>query len=587
MSAPSIKSGGDHEQASIDSDELQLQQLGYKQTLHRTWHLLENFAASFCALNFIGGVRSAFFLGLQAGGPAAVWSSYLISMVFMFITAGVLAEICSALPLSGSIYIWAAESAGPKYARFFGFLVAWWSTTAWMTFTAGNCQATANYIVSQLAVWEVDFPGGIANDNVKWRAFVWAISEAMLLLSVAINYLPPKWYKGVFRFAIFIIMLDFFLCLIWLPIAVHNTYGFRSAKFVFTSTYNGTGAPAGWNWILSFLFTAGTLTGFDASGHVAEETKHANVIASRGMITSTVATGVCGFITTILFLFCIPDLDTFFALDAPQPFVQVYALALGKGPSVFMTIIATIGLILNTSIAVVASSRLLFAVARDGVLPLSWWVGRVDDNRQPRNAVTVMFLFAATLLCTILPSQVAFTSLISAGGVPTIAAYGLIALLRLTLTPHAFKSSHYYLGRWARPMYLCTVLFNGLVFAVMISPFYFPVTAETFNFACVILGLVTIFAILSWYFIPPEKWLRQEQIERALHSAEGHPDPVEGEAHRSLACSASRPHTKRIRNTRRKLAQFLASNYDLVSVFFCLLNYCRPWKWVYVYVLFF
>lgn len=161
--------------------------------------------------------------------------------------------------------------------------------------------------------------------------------------------------------------------------------------------------------------------------------------------------------------------------------------------------------------------------------------------------MTVMFVFAATLLCTILPSQVAFTSLISAGGVPTIAAYGLIALLRLTLTPHAFKSSYYYLGRWARPMYLSTVLFNGLVFAVcclefsrplrrvdersgiqvMISPFYFPVTAETFNFACVILGSVTIFAILSWYFIPPEKWLRQEQVERALHSAEGHPDPVE------------------------------------------------------------
>src|SRR5579863_9759604 len=67
-------------------------------------------------------------------------SSYLITMVFMFITAFVLAEICSALPLSGSIYIWAAESAGPKYARFFGFVVAWWSTTAWMTFTAGNCQ---------------------------------------------------------------------------------------------------------------------------------------------------------------------------------------------------------------------------------------------------------------------------------------------------------------------------------------------------------------------------------------------------------------------------------------------------------------
>jgi translation initiation factor 5B len=221
-----------------------------------------------------------------------------------------------------------------------------------------------------------------------------------------------------------------------------------------------------------------------------------SVVAGRGILSSAIATGVLGFITTILFLFCIPDLDTFFALNAPQPFVQMYALAFGKGPSVFMTIIAVLGLIMvrgsshlsvllplwakrshharcpclpahqNTSIAVVASSRLIFAVARDGVLPLSGWIGRVNADKQPRNAVTVMFVFAAVLLCTILPSQVAFTSLISAGGVPTIAAYGLIALLRLTFTPHAFKTSHFYLGRWARPMYLSTVLFNGLVFSV-------------------------------------------------------------------------------------------------------------------------
>ena len=121
-----------------------------------------------------------------------------------------------------------------------------------------------------------------------------------------------------------------------------------------------------------------------------------------------------------------------------------------------------------------ASSRLVFAVARDGVLPLSGWIGRVTPDGQPRNAVTVMFVFAAALLCTILASQVAFTSLVSAGGVPTIAAYGLIALLRLTQTPHAFKSSHFHLGRWARPMYLSTVLFNGLVFAVRSLFFFFP-----------------------------------------------------------------------------------------------------------------
>ncbi|KAI0029390.1 amino acid transporter [Vararia minispora EC-137] len=442
-------------------------------------------------------------------------------MFFMFITAAVLAEVCSALPLSGSIYIWAAESAGPKYARFFGFIVAWWSTTAWSTFVAGNCQTTANYIVSQLAIWEVDFPGGVGNGNIQWRTLIWGVSEAMLILSIVINYLPPKWYSGIFRFSLGLMLVDFFLCVIWFPIAANNSYGLRTAKEVFTTTYNGTGAPAGWNWILSFLFTAGTLTGFDASGHIAEETKNASVIAGRGILWSAIATGVLGFATTILFLFCTPDLETVFALNAPQPFVQIYALALGKRASIFMTILAVLGLIMNTSIAVVAASRLIFAVARDGVLPLSSWLGRVDEQGQPRNAVTLIFGFAALLLCTILPSQVAFTSLVSAGGVPTIAAYALIAGLRLFCTPNVFKTSHFYLGKFRKPMYAAAALFNVLIVAVLVSPYFFPVTADTFNFAPVIFGAVTIFGVLSWWFTPKEKWLRQEQIEQALRYTEG------------------------------------------------------------------
>lgn len=71
-----------------------------------------------------------------------------------------------------------------------------------------------------------------------------------------------------------------------------------------------------------------------------------SVVAAKGIFASALATGVLGFITSILFLFCTPDLDTLFALEAPQPFVQIYALALGKGPSIFMTAIAVIGLMM-------------------------------------------------------------------------------------------------------------------------------------------------------------------------------------------------------------------------------------------------
>lgn len=75
-------------------------------------------------------------------------TSYLITLVFSFITAAVIAEVCSASPSAGSIYLWAAEAGGPKYGRLLGFVVAWWSTTAWTTFCASNTQAAANYMLS-------------------------------------------------------------------------------------------------------------------------------------------------------------------------------------------------------------------------------------------------------------------------------------------------------------------------------------------------------------------------------------------------------------------------------------------------------
>lgn len=119
---------------------------------------------------------------------------------------------------------------------------------------------------------------------------------------------------------------------------------------------------------------------------------------------------------------CSPDLDTLFSLAAPQPFVLIYDLALGRGGQIVMTIVATVGLFINTSIAILAASRLIYGIARDGILPGSSWLRKVDSNGQPRNAVLFIGGVSSILLCTILPSTVAFTSLVSAGAVPTIAA---------------------------------------------------------------------------------------------------------------------------------------------------------------------
>ena len=141
----------------------------------------------------------------------------------------------------------------------------------------------------------------------------------------------------------------------------------------------------------------------------------------------------------ILFLFCLPDLKTLYSFGGPQPFVEIYALTMGRGGHIFMNVVCIIGLMFNTTIAGVASSRLIWAVARDGVLPFSGWISQVSEKKEPKNAIIVMHGTAALLLCTILPSPVAFTSLVSAAGVPTITAYALIAFGRCFITPHNFK----------------------------------------------------------------------------------------------------------------------------------------------------
>ncbi|GAA5986636.1 hypothetical protein JCM10908_003832 [Rhodotorula pacifica] len=507
---------------SIDTygDEEQLASFGYKQVLHRTWAQFEAFMAGFGSLYVVGGARLLYSYGLYNGGPVALWTSMLVTCVFMCITAACLAEICSSIPLSGSIYVWAAEAGGKKYGRLFGFIVAYWSSTAWTSFVASNTQGTTNYILSELTVFNKAFPGGLDPSNIKFRAVQWAVSEAFLVVAILSNLISPRKFAWIFKASAIIIALDLLMTVIWLPIGVSKTYGFQSAKWVFTQYENGTGSSSNtWAFMLAFLSTSGVLTGWDASGHIAEETKNASLASARGMFWSCAASGILAFPLLLLFEFCSPDVDTLFSITTPQPFVIIYDLALGRGGQLVMTVVATVGLLINTSLAVTAASRLIFAIARDGILPGSKWIGKVDKNGQPRNAILFIGFVAAVLLCTILPSSVAFTSLISCGGVPTIAAYALIPILRLVFTRHQFSSAKWSNGRLSVPFCVIAALFNLYLLGPLFSPLEFPVTAQNFNFSSVIFVFVTLCGVISWYLVPEEMWLSRRALSQ-IHAGE-------------------------------------------------------------------
>src|SRR5207253_34600 len=85
--------------------------------------------------------------------------------------------------------------------------------------------------------------------------------------------------------------------------------------YVFGQTINNTGF-GGQSWtkgIFIFVFLTGllmaqyTITGYDASAHMSEETRSASIGAAWGMVMSVVVSVIFGFILLVAVTFAVPD----------------------------------------------------------------------------------------------------------------------------------------------------------------------------------------------------------------------------------------------------------------------------------------
>lgn len=124
----------------------------------------------------------------------------------------------------------------------------------------------------------------------------------------------------------------------------------QSAKFVFASFYDGTGDP-GWSVRASPAYVACcgalmsqyTLTGFDASAHLSEETRKASWSAPIGVISSVGFSSLFGFFVLVSFLFSIQDFDRTLGLtddSIGQPVLQIFIDVFGTdGAVVLMSLI--------------------------------------------------------------------------------------------------------------------------------------------------------------------------------------------------------------------------------------------------------
>lgn len=434
-----------------DRDANELQRFGYKQQLRRSMGHFSSFAVAFSLISVFTGVSANFGHGLRQVGGALVWS-WLFVLAGQMLVALVLAELSTRFPLSGYGYQWTSRLVNPH----FGFFVGWLLALQFLTGFPGVCATLA----AQLGNWL----GG------RWAepSGVTALTLGVIAITALVHLFGIRLASRVNNVGVWTELLGVtVLSLVLIGIALARG---ASSAMLLNSTNAVTAQPAGLGaWALSLLVGAWCLTGFEAAADLAEETHQPRRVVPRAILLSLLSSGVAGFLLLSGVMFAITDLPA--AQKADNPLLSTLQTAFG---SAWMTpVLAVVGLsVFACGLAsMAATSRLLFAMARDRMLPGARWLAFVaEGHRTPRNAI--LFIWAVSSAVVLgLPSLDIITQISAVAGYLGYAGIVIAALRRPTTT----VTEGFRLGaarRWIGGAALVWVV--GLVAALTIPPTPLP-----------------------------------------------------------------------------------------------------------------
>ena len=140
-----------------------------------------------------------------------------------------------------------------------------------------------------------------------------------------------------------------------------------------------------------------TITGFDASAHMAEETHQASRMAAVGMYMSVVVSAIFGFILLVAVTFAVPSTQG--ALDNIGAVVPwIWATSMSQNWSDALLFICVVAQFFCVTASTTSASRMMFAFSRDGAVPGHQLWRRVSKHRVPVYAVFAIGVLAGLLM---------------------------------------------------------------------------------------------------------------------------------------------------------------------------------------------
>ncbi len=107
-----------------------------------------------------------------------------------------------------------------------------------------------------------------------------------------------------------------------------------------------------------------TITGFDASAHLSEETRNASWSAPLGVLTSIICSSVFGFFLILCLLFSIQDFDSTIASTVGQPVLQILLDIFSEDGAIVLFTLVIICVWHCGLFSMTSNSRMMFAFSK-------------------------------------------------------------------------------------------------------------------------------------------------------------------------------------------------------------------------------
>ena len=225
-----------------------------------------NFAISFSIISILAGGMTAYWLGMVTGGPRVITLGWIIVGFFALLVGMAMGEICSAYPTAGGLYFWSAKLARRNGARWSWF-TGWFNLLGQIGVIASVDYALAIFIGYFIRMFDDSYRLTVLG---IFGIFLLVLIAHGLLNTFGVSVIRILGDISVWWHVVGVVIIFFVLMIV-----PDDTIGLDS---VFDQAPPGLTGWTGGAWISVYLFGLGlllaqyTITGFDASAHVSEET---------------------------------------------------------------------------------------------------------------------------------------------------------------------------------------------------------------------------------------------------------------------------------------------------------------------------